>query len=423
MNGKPTIVSLNNYHYRRGGADVLFLEHNDLLQRVGWRVVPFSMRHSKNLPSDWQRFFVEEIELGETRGPFDAIRKAAKAAYSFESRRNLAALIEETTPVLCHAHNIYHHISPSVLSLIASRGLPLVLTLHDLKLACPAYGMLSHGEVCERCKGGKLYNVALRRCLKGSFALSGWVMIESYLHAALKSYARNVSRFVVPSRFFMNKFAEWGFDPKRFVHIPNFVDVAAMRPSYECGKGILYVGRLSREKGIATLVRAAAAAHVSLTLVGAGPEAAPLEALARSLGGDVRFTGFLAGQDLHDAIRASRAVAMPSECYENAPLAVLEAYALGKPVVGSSLGGIPELVRHGETGFVFEARSVDELAATLRRVADASDASVEEMGRAGRNLVEREYAPRRYVERLHELYRDLGVAIPSVPQSTLSRPG
>ena len=423
MARNPTIVSINNYYYRRGGADVLFLEHNRLLDELGWRVVPFSMRHTKNLPSDWQRFFVDEIELGRAHGPFETLTKSLKAVYSFEARRKLAALIDEVRPALCHAHNVYHHLSPSVLSLIAARGLPLVLTLHDLKIACPAYTMLSHGEVCERCKGGKLYNAALHRCLKGSVALSAWVMLESYLHTALKSYVRNVDRFVVPSRFFIRKFEEWGFDSRQFVHIPNFVDVEGMRPSYECGDRILYIGRLSREKGLPTLVRAAAAARVGVTLVGVGPEEEALRMLAGSLGADVLFTGFLAGPELHEAIRAARAVVLPSECYENAPLAVLEAYALGKPVIGSSLGGIPEHVHHGETGFVFEARSVDELAATLRAVADAADSTVAEMGRAGRSLVEREHAPSRYLERIHELYRELGVAATAVTQSVVPGAG
>lgn len=423
MSATATIVSINNYHYRRGGADVLFLEHNELLDDLGWRVVPFSMHHPRNLPTPWERYFVEEVELGTAYGPLDKLRKAAKAMYSLEARRKLGALLDETSPAVCHAHNIYHHISPSILSLVAARGVPLVMTLHDLKLVCPSYTMLNRGEVCERCKGGKLYNVAVTRCMKGSFALSAWTMLESYLHAALRSYARNVDVFVVPSRFFIDKFVEWGFERKRFAHVPNFVAVDRLKPGHACGDRFVYVGRLSREKGLPTLVRAAALAKVGLTLVGTGPEAENLAALAESEGADVRFAGYLSGHDLHDAVRAARAVVLPSECYENAPLAVLEAYALGKPVIGSALGGIPELILQGVTGYVFEARRAEELAAVLRGVADASDGAVAEMGRAGRALVEREYSPARYLERIHGLYRELGVEMPGRAQPALSRAG
>lgn len=423
MSAAPTIISINSYHYRRGGADVLFLEHNRLLEQHGWTAVPFAMRHPLNLPSPWERFFAEEIELGHAYAPFERLRKAAKAAYSFEARSKLAALIDETAPVLCHAHNVYHHLSPSILSLVHARGLPLVLTLHDLKIACPAYSMLRHGEVCERCKGGRLYNVALSRCMKGSLPLSVWAMVESYLHVWLRSYTRNVDLFVVPSRFYAQKFAEWGFDPNRFTHIPNFVAVDQLEPRYEPGNRIVYFGRLSREKGLATLVRAAASAGVGLMLVGTGPEAESLKTLASDTGADVQFPGFLSGAPLHDAIRAARAVVLPSEWYENAPLAVLEAYALGKPVIGSSIGGIPELVRPGETGYLFAPRGVDELAVTLRAVTDAPGERIAQMGRAGRILVEREYSPARYVERITRAYADLGVAVPGGVQPALSRAG
>jgi glycosyltransferase involved in cell wall biosynthesis len=140
-------------------------------------------------------------------------------------------------------------------------------------------------------------------------------------------------------------------------------------------------------------------------------------------GADVRFAGFLAGEALHAAIRAARAVVLPSECYENAPLAVLEAYALGKPVIGSALGGIPELIRPGETGYLFEARAVDELAAKLRAMVETADSAIAEMGRAGRALVEREYSPARYVERVRRLYGELGVGAAEHAQPALSPAG
>jgi glycosyltransferase involved in cell wall biosynthesis len=297
------------------------------------------------------------------------------------------------------------------------------MTLHDLKLACPNYTMLSQGELCERCKGGKLYNAALSRCMKGSLSLSAWVTAESYLHASLQSYTRNVDMFVVPSQFFIEKFVEWGFDRKRFLNIPNFVAVEQLEAKYASGDRIVYVGRLSREKGLATLVRAAALAKVGVTLIGTGPEAANLAQLAEAERADVRFAGYLAGRELHDAIRAARAVVLPSECYENAPLALLEAYALGKPVIGSNLGGIPELIQQGKTGYVFTPRGVESLATVLREVVEMPDGEIAEMGRAGRVLVEREYSQQRYLERMLDLYRGLGVYAPVPLRPALSQAG
>jgi len=242
-------------------------------------------------------------------------------------------------------------------------------TLHDLKLACPAYNMLTHDGICERCRGGKLYNVLLHRCIKGSAALSAVVLVEAVLHRLLGSYQKNVSRFVVPSRFYIEKFCEWGMPRALFSHVPNFVDVARYTPRYTPGDSFVYLGRVSREKGLATLIRAIAKTHARLSVAGTGPELEQLRALAAQLGANVAFHGFLTGEALHELVRNARAVVLPSECYENAPMSVLESYALGKPVIGARIGGIPELIREHETGLSFVSGDEASLAARLRRCA------------------------------------------------------
>ena len=170
-----------------------------------------------------------------------------------------------------------------------------MLTLHDLKLVCPAYKMHTQGAICEGCRGGALRNVVKHRCIKNSTAMSALVWLESTVHKALDLYMRNVTRFVVPSRFFLTKFAEWGVDTSRFAHVPNSIDVDALEATDEPGDAFVYLGRLVPEKGVATLVRAAAKARVRLRIIGTGPEEAALRQLAQELGGDVEFTGYLSG--------------------------------------------------------------------------------------------------------------------------------
>ncbi|HEX7236731.1 MAG TPA: glycosyltransferase, partial [Gammaproteobacteria bacterium] len=318
--------------------------------------------------------------------------------------------IDRAGPSLCHAHNIYHHLSPSILGLVRSRGIPLVMTLHDLKLACPAYTMLTHDGVCERCKDGRLYRVVTHRCMKGSAALSALVMLESYLHLALGSYLRNVDRFVVPSRFYIRKLVEWGFPAERFEYVPNFVATESFEACYAPGKRFVYFGRLTPEKGVATLIHAAAEAEVGVDIVGTGPQENDLRALAA--GRDVRFLGYLTGTKLNAAVCAARAVVVPSEWYENAPLAVLEGAALGKPLVVARIGGLPELVVDGESGWTFEAGSVADLTETLRHVARLSDTEVAAAGMAARRRIEDEFSPERYLERIRGVYGRLGVGWP-----------
>lgn len=405
-----TLLSINNYYYARGGAEVVFFRHNGLLADAGWSVVPFCMQHDRNDPTDWSDHFVEEIELDAPRDGFGAkVRKGLKAVYSIEARTKMRDVLDYVEPDVCHAHNVYHHISPSILAVIHERGIPLVMTLHDLKIACPAYSMLARDGVCERCRNGELFNVFTQRCIKGNAILSLLVMIESYLHRFLGSYLRNVDRFVVPSRFYLDKFVEWGFDAKRFTHVPNFVDTRLYEAQPHPGRRFAYVGRLSPEKGITTLIKAAALAGVQLDIIGTGRAERSLRRLAAEYGCDARFLGFLSGRELRDATAAARAVVVPSEWYENAPLTVLEAAALGKPVIASAIGGLPELVIEGETGWTFPPGSVASLADRLRSVADMSDRELVDVGSAARARVVREFGTERYVEGIRQVYSELGV--------------
>jgi glycosyltransferase involved in cell wall biosynthesis len=406
-----TLLSVNNYYYYRAGAETVFLEQNKMFQQSGWNVVPFAMQSRKNLSSPWSKYFVDNIEFGERYSLPAKLIRVPKVIYSFEARRKLARLIDETRPDVCHAHNIYHHISPSILSLLKQRSIPVVLTLHDLKIACPAYSMLAPDGVCERCRGGRLHNVLLHRCIKNSVALSAIVMLEAALHRLLRTYSSCVGRFAVPSRFYIEKLCDWGWPRSMFSHVPNFVDANRYRPQYKPGKCFVYVGRLSREKGLATLIRAAALSGCRLLLAGTGPQLTELRALAAKLGADVRFPGFLSGESLHEAVRSARAVVLPSEWYENAPMTVLEAYALGKPVLGARIGGIQELVYEQETGLGFTSGDVASLVAALRDFAERPDGTIEDMGRRARQVVAKQYTAELYQQRVISIYRELGVPL------------
>ncbi|MBK8161626.1 MAG: glycosyltransferase family 4 protein [Gammaproteobacteria bacterium] len=404
-----TLLSINNYYYPRGGAETVFLAHNRLLEDGGWTVVPFAMRHPDNLDTPWSEYFVEEIEYGSSYSLLDKLRRVPKVIYSQESRANIDSLLKVSHADICHAHNIYHHISPSIFSAVKKHDIPVVMTLHDLKLSCPAYNMLSHDGICERCKGGREFNVLLHRCIKGSFSLSMVVFMEAMLHKVLATYSKYVDKFIVPSRFYLDKMVEWGWPREKFVYIPNFIQASSYAPESGLSGAFAYFGRLSREKGLVTLIRAVAQAGVSLNIAGTGPDEDHLKRLARDLSADVRFHGYIKGKALHDFVRSSRCVVLPSEWYENSPMSVLEAYALGRPVLGAAIGGIPELIRPDSTGLVFDSGSVESLANALRSMADSPDHRLIEMGRAGRAWVESDFSSDNYKGKILELYSSLGV--------------
>lgn len=407
----PRLLSINNYYYLRGGSEAVYFEHNRLFERLGWDVVPFSMRGAQNAPTPWSNFFVPDTAADAAGSLLGKMSRASTAIYSREAARRISALIEAARPQVAHAHNIYHHLSPSVLVELRRRQIPVVMTLHDLKLACPAYKMYTGDAICEACRGGALRHVVKNRCIKNSAAMSALVWLESTVHQALELYQRNVTRFVVPSRFFLDKFAQWGIDTSRFVYIPNSIDVDAMPMQGPSGNTFVYLGRLVPEKGVATLIKAAARARVPLRIIGTGSEEPQLRALAAQVGGETEFLGYLTGAALRSALAGTRAVVVPSEWYENAPLSVMEAAALGLPVLGADIGGIPELIRHGQTGFVFQSGSVDALAALLEQVQGLPLTTLRTMGAAAREWMQTDFSPTAYRERMLSLYAQLGVKV------------
>jgi glycosyltransferase involved in cell wall biosynthesis len=406
-----TLLSVNSYFYRRDGSEALFIEHNRLLAERGWRVVPFAMHHPQNSPSEWSEYFVSELEFGRDYNLAQKLSRVPKVIYSLEARRKIARLIAAAKPDIAHCHSVYHHISPSILSVLRRLGVPTVMTLHDLKLACPAYHMFNRGKVCELCARGNTYNVVRHRCIKGSVALSGLVWLESVVHRLLDSYGKNVNLFISPCRFYIDKLVQWGWPRDSFVHVPNFVDTRVTKNAVTSGRDFLYFGRLSPEKGLLTLIAAAARAGVRLRIAGTGPQEEELRRKVTELGADAEFTGHLRGARLTDAISAARATVLPAECYENAPMSVLESFVLGKPVVGARIGGIPELIENEVTGWTFASGSVDELADVLCRVQQMPDRTLIEMGERSRQLAEHQFSERAYIARLGEIYRRFGVVI------------
>jgi glycosyltransferase involved in cell wall biosynthesis len=405
------LLSLNTYNYRRGGSDVVFLEHDSMFRTHGWETAVMTMHHPKNLPSPWEGYFADEIEFGNTYSLPQRLAMAGKVIYSLEAKRKISRLLDAFPADIAHAHCIYHHLSPSVLVELKARHIPTVMTAHDLKLACPAYKMLNRSGVCERCKSGNLLHLVRHRCIRDSLPVSGLVALESAVHKSLGLYRRTLDKVVAPSLFYQQKLMEWGWPAEQLAYIPNYIDAQSYEPDYTPGDYFFYFGRLALEKGVGTLIQAAAAAKVKLRIAGTGPESEVLMDLAKRTGADIEFLGFVSGPPLWQWLRGARAVVLPSEWYENAPMSVLEAYACGKPVIGARIGGIPEMVKEGNTGLLFESGSVADLQFALRSLADMPDTQLSEMGRTAREYVADTFTAERYYSEMLALYASLGVSI------------
>jgi glycosyltransferase involved in cell wall biosynthesis len=403
------LLSVNSYHYRRGGADVVYFEHDALFREIGWDTAFFAMHHPLNIPSEWAEYFVDELQYGHAYSLPQKVGMAAKIIYSQEARDKLRKLLSRFRPDVAHAHNLYHHISPSVLPLLREEGIPVVLTAHDLKLCCPSHQMLNHLGLCERCKGGNFLHAVRLRCVHGSLSVSALVALESALHRWSAIYRRNLNRIVVPSLFYKRKFEEWGWSSEQVTFIPNFVTIQKLAPVPEPGHYFLYFGRLSIEKGLGTLLNAFRHIDARLVVAGDGELGSEVEAAAAETRGRISWLGRRSGDDLLDVVARARAVIVPSEWYENAPMSILESYALGKPVIGADIGGIPELVKEGETGLLFPAGSIAGLESAIERMRNLSDGAVAEMGHSARHFVTEHFTAELYRERMLNLYALLGV--------------
>lgn len=399
------ILVVNKFFWGKGGAERVVFELSRGYRESGHEVIPFAMQSGRNAPSPWEARFAPPVSW--EGGPLARARTALHVVHSGPAARRIRDLVREVRPDVAHLHNYHHQLSPSIVDALRSEGIPCVHTLHDYKVICPNYLLYTEGAVCERCKGGRFHHVIRHRCVRDALAPSLVAFAEMSWHHARRTLERGVRCFVSPSRFLRLKLAEFGARTDNVHVVPNGVDVSAFPHAGPGGTEFVYAGRLSREKGLETLLRAVGrVADARLAVCGSGPSEAVARALADAAApGRVRFEGRLERGALLERIGAARAVVLPSEWYENAPIAALEALACGVPVIGSRLGGIPETVRDGETGLLFPPGDEEALADRLRTMGRDADAA-RAMGERGRRMVETEFALSDQIRRMLEILEE-----------------
>jgi glycosyltransferase involved in cell wall biosynthesis len=398
------VLLVNKFFYPRGGSEACLFLTSRVLERHGHRVVHFAMAHPDNLPSPQARHFVSRVDFDGPAGPLAGLRAAGRVVYSFEARRKLDDLIREERPDIAHLHNIHHQLSPSILHALRRGRVPVVMTLHDYKVVCPAYDMFAGGRTCERCRGGRFYHCALHRCTKGSLAKSLVNTLECYLHRDILRTQDLVDVYISPSRFLARKVAEMGFRRKAAV-LPNGLEMETFVPAPGPGEeALVYFGRLSAEKGVRTLVSALAGTNVRCAILGDGPMERRLREATRGRApSGIVFRGRLSREEVVPEVRKARAVVVPSLWFENNPYNVLEAFALARPVIASNIGGLPELVTDGRTGWTFPPGDAAALRARIEDALARPD-EAERRGREGRRLVERENDAETYYRGLMGIY-------------------
>ena len=418
------ILYANKYFFRNGGSETVMFDEIALMESMGIQVIHFSMDDPRNLPSPTASHFVGTKSY-HTRSISEGFRSAASFVHSPEAVRKISALIEAERPDVLHCHNIYHQLTPSIISAAARHDVPVVLTLHDLKVVCPIYTQIRDGRLCTECSPTRFENVLLHKCGGYSPPKRLLLWLEARYHQVAGSY-QDVSTFIAPSRFLRDAVAS-RFPADRIEYMPNGIDLTGIRVSPFDEGYVLYLGRIARDKGVDTLlqVHADEGATWRLVLAGTGPE---LEEY-KSRFPQAEFAGFLSGDALQSCIDAAAVVVAPSEVQENCPMSIIKAMAHGKPMVASRIGGIPELVRHGETGFLIEAKDRRDMANRIRTLLENADLR-KRFGSAGREVIENEYTMDGHGHALVSLYTRLSRerkrsagTFPSIPLAAGTGPG
>ncbi len=409
------ILQINKFYYRRRGAETYFLDLIDLLKQHDHEVAVLAMHHPQNEPSPWSKFFVSTVDYSSQN-----FKAARRVLWSTTAQQQLEKLLRHWQPDVAHVHNIYHQISPSILVTLKRHHIPIVQTLHDYKFICPNYELYTEGNVCERCSGHRYYNAVRHRCLKDSTALSSLAMMEMYFHKWLRVYEKNVDCFISPSRFLKNKIEDWAEAARRIEVLPNFIktvnaaagqaDEPETTTSLPEKPYFFYAGAISEIKGVGLLLDnfQKNSYGVPLLLAGDGPQLQQYRTAifsAKTKSNDIHFLGALSREQLHNYLSNALAILVPSRHFENFPYSVLEAFAHGKPVIGSNRGGIPELVNE-DTGWLFEPNQPATLTAAIRTVL-AKPEEVLRRGQAARQIVEQRFNPKFHYERLLEIYNSV----------------
>lgn len=400
------ILQVNKFFYRKGGSESYLFSVIDGLKKNGITVAEFAMQDDKNYPSEYEQYFVSNIDY-DTDRLSEKISFTGKIFYSFEAREKIRKLIDIFQPDLVHLHIFQHQLSPSIIREIKKKNIPIIYTAHDLKSVCPNYKMLTHGRVCEDCLGHKYYNCILNQCVKQSYIKSTISCVEMYFHLMLKFYDL-IDLIITPSNFYREKLIQFRFPEKKVIHLPNFIDETEFKPNYEHDDYFIYLGRLSEEKGILTLLEAMKQVPDGrLVIIGTGPLEEILKNKIKEYQlENVQLAGFVTGEKLTRLISNSMFSVIPSEWYENGSISLLESLACGKPVIGSDIGGIPEHISHGQDGLIFQPKNSSDLADKINRLLDSPDL-LKSMSRQAREKAEKLYSKNLHIEQLIKIYQSV----------------
>lgn len=399
------ILIVNKFHYLKGGSEKYYFELAELLRERGHEIAFFSMQNEKNLKTNFKEYFVENIDLNSNNK-----LKALDIIYSKQNKEKMKQALEDFKPDIVHINNFQRQLSSSIIEAIKEKNIPIVFTAHDVQAVCPAITMLdSNKNICQDCKKGKYINCIKKKCVKDSSLKSVLGAIEGYYYRNKKIYTKKIDYIITPSEFYRKILIEDGIKEEKIKALHNFVEIEKYDLKTENNGYALYFGRLSKEKGIINLINAFSKLdNGKLYIAGEGPEKENIENFIKEKGlrDKIKLLGFLNSEEMKEQIRKCSFVVTPSIWYENCPYSVMETLAIGKPVIGADIGGIPELVKNNENGYTYKYDDIDELAEKMKKLFENKELA-EQMGKKAKKIAQKLYSKETYYDKIIKIYEEL----------------
>lgn len=409
------IIHAHKYFHSRDGASRYERGLMRLQEEAGHSVAPFAMHDDRNEPTHWSEYFVSNVDTRRIAPGLGAFAQAGRALWSIEAKRKFSALLDVFRPDIIHAHNIYTHLSPSILSAARKRDIPVVMTVHDYALVNANYSLWNQDRPMRRDQRG-FFATARTRYIKNSFFATGALEGIRRLHHAMHAYDGAIAQYTTYSHFVRDVMVEAGFSADKISVVQAFAEPfmhhgaqrRTMTRKKEQRPFVLFAGRLETYKGVHVLIEAAKylPPDARIVIAGVGENAEHLRARA---GGDSRieFLGFVPGNDLWALMGRASVVVVPSIWPEVYGLVALEAMCQGTPIIVAKSGGLPEVVGESDAGIIVPAGDTQALARAIRRIME-NPSVAERMGKAGYARAQEIGDPQVHLAKIMEIYSRCG---------------
>ncbi len=408
-----TIVLVNYRYFVSGGPERYYFNVKELLERHGHKVIPFSIKNSRNLPTEYEQYFLDstddEVYFAQSKKKLSTIIPTfTRMFYSRSAAKKFGKLLDDTKPDLVYIMQYHNKISPSIIYAAKKRGLPVVHRISDFQYMCP--NALFYNDVkgvCEDCLQGKKLSCVKYRCVHGSRFYSFIKLMAKQLHDNLH-VTRKIDDFIVPSSFTLEKLKQYGIKDSKLHHIPTYFNQREISPNVSYGDFALFIGRIERQKGLLTLIKAFVGTDRKLKIIGFSNDGydEELKEYLKDKKHNIEFLGRMEFDSIVSYLKGCLFTVVPSEWYDNFPNVILESFAYKKGVIATDFGSLPELVVNGKTGLTFSYGDVEALKEKVNKLF-SQPSYAEQLGEGAYKSLEDNYLAEKHYESIINVFSRL----------------